>query len=276
MRRVTEGQYALGGLTVFAVWIFLILPLLYYPRQKVPQNNQGTTQSEQKGNTISDEPPPLVALKLLTTTGRHEISAYCARYPKGDSQDWTHRYICDVKITDAYLAWFNGLLVLVTGGLMIVGFLTIRKMRDTEERQLRAYVFAEIEKSQRSANGVWQFGVVYRNSGQTPAYDFSAWLQADVFDEPAPEEKFVMQPGNEPYSVAPLPPGQAVTSQGTFDVLMAEYGEIRVGRKGFYVFGELTFIDAFRTKRTVRFRFVNNQHVGPGLLLYAPRGNEEV
>ena len=28
--RITEGQYALGGLTVLAVWLFVILPLLHY------------------------------------------------------------------------------------------------------------------------------------------------------------------------------------------------------------------------------------------------------
>jgi hypothetical protein len=276
MRRITEGQYALGALTIFAVWIFVVLPLLYYPRQETPQNERGTAQGEQHGDSIGDEPPPLIALKLLTTAGRHEISAYCAQKPKNQSQDWTHGYICDVKITDAYLAWFNGLLVLVTGGLIGVGVLTIWKMRDTEERQLRAYVFAEIEKAQRNANGAWKFGVIYRNSGQTPAYDFSAWLQADVFNEPAGEENFVLKPGGAPFSVAPLPPGQFVTSEGAFDVLMAEYGEIRAGRKGFYVFGELTFIDAFKTKRRVRFRFVNNLQTGPGRMLYADRGNEEI
>jgi hypothetical protein len=30
MFKITEGQYALGGLTVFAVWLFAILPLANY------------------------------------------------------------------------------------------------------------------------------------------------------------------------------------------------------------------------------------------------------
>ena len=30
MFKITEGQYALGGLTVLAVWLFVILPLLHY------------------------------------------------------------------------------------------------------------------------------------------------------------------------------------------------------------------------------------------------------
>jgi hypothetical protein len=30
MFKITEGQYALGGQTVFAVWLFVILPLLHY------------------------------------------------------------------------------------------------------------------------------------------------------------------------------------------------------------------------------------------------------
>src|SRR5262245_55567689 len=30
MFKITEGQYALGALTVFALWLFVILPLLHY------------------------------------------------------------------------------------------------------------------------------------------------------------------------------------------------------------------------------------------------------
>ena len=30
MFKITEGQYALGGLIVFAVWLFVVLPLLHY------------------------------------------------------------------------------------------------------------------------------------------------------------------------------------------------------------------------------------------------------
>jgi hypothetical protein len=30
MFKISEGQYALGGLTVLAVWLFVVLPLLHY------------------------------------------------------------------------------------------------------------------------------------------------------------------------------------------------------------------------------------------------------
>ena len=31
MPKISEGQFALGGLTGFAIWLFIVLPLLYYP-----------------------------------------------------------------------------------------------------------------------------------------------------------------------------------------------------------------------------------------------------
>jgi hypothetical protein len=286
MPRITEGQYALGTLTVFAVWLFVVLPLLYYPRQEAPQHDQQPAQSQQQPENIGDEPPSLIALKLFTSAGRHEIAAYCAPASKVEKQDWARNYVCDIKITDAYIAFFNCLLVLVTIGLIGVGSVTIWKMRDTEERQLRAYVFAEAKSFQRgiarAGAGIvpptqqWRYEIKFMNSGQTPAYEFTQFTFSDVFDEPVSEADFVPSGPEKPISKAPLPPGHAVNTHGTHPVSAADAGDISAGRKGFYVFGEIRYIDAFKRQRAVTFRFVHNQHAGPNVLMYSDTGNGEI
>jgi hypothetical protein len=278
MPKFLEGRIALGGLAAIFVWTFVVLPILYYPTSKSPHDNQRTTNSQQEPYNVSNEPPALIALKLFTSAGRNEIAKYCGRNTKETPSDWTQNYICDVKITDAYIAFFNGLLVVVTVGLIVVGYLTIRKMRDTEERQLRAYVFADAGPLEKGANNVWRYVINYRNSGQTPAYEFTQYTQAGIFDEPAPENTFAIvlrQLGRN--SKAPLPPNQrdTVSATNTFNVTPAEISDIRAGRKAFYVWGEIQYRDAFKRRRTVRFRFVHDKHCGPTHLIYNELGNEE-
>jgi hypothetical protein len=285
--RITEGQFALGGLAAFSLWLFVILPLLYnYPRQETPQSNRQAAQSEQKADGVGNVPPSFVTLKLFTAAGRNEIAAYCAADTKEQENNWANRYVCDIKITDAYLALFNFLLVIVTGGLIGVGFLTIWKMKDTEERQLRAYVFAEPGNLQQGMGmsagpGIahhvprWRFDVKFSNSGQTPAYAFRQFTVADVLNEPVSEASFLFEP-EEPISRAPLPAGAVVNTTNTFELSAADVVDIRAGRKSFYVFGSVEFTDAFKRQRRVRFRFIHGHHNVPGDLVYAEAGNDEI
>jgi hypothetical protein len=224
---------------------------------------------------------------LLTSAGQDEIAAYCAGQRQGEGKDWARDYICDVKITDTYLALFAFFLVIVTGGLILVGALTIRKMRDTEERQLRAYVFAEPGSLQQgvgftSGPGIvhqnvprWSFEVKFTNSGQTPAYGFTQFTTAATLNEPASENDFIIRP-EAPISRAPLPAAGEVSTTGTLDLTAAEVAAIRAGAMSFYVFGEINYTDAFKRKRKVRFRFIHGRHNRPGDLVYAETGNEEI
>jgi hypothetical protein len=156
---------------------------------------------------------------------------------------------------------------------------TLQTMQNTAERQLRAYVFAEAGPLQRGANGVWRYTIHFRNSGQTPAYDVTQYSKADIFDEPVPEDKFVVDRRMDGVnSRAPLPPNQRdpVNTSNTFNVSAAEFADIKAGRKAFYVWGEINFRDAFKINRTVRFRFLHNKDSGPQHLVYAETGNDEV
>jgi len=297
MPRISDGPFAIGCLFAGFVWIFVVLPFLYYPRQDTPQGDGQAAQSEGQAAHVSRPPPSLVPLKIFTSAGRNEIAAYCASQAEKEKDQWARNYICDIKITDTYLAVFNFLLVVVTGGLIFTSWRTIEKMRDTEERQLRAYVFAEPEAFQNLRQPIPSSGaglqpyrgitgyqrkisyvIVFRNSGQTPAYKFQQFTSVDVFDEPAAEAKFAaVKPQSEaPISRATLAAGATARTTGEVPISEEENVAIRDGLKGFYVYGEIGYVDAFRRPRRARFRLVHRKGVNEQEIVYAEDGNEEI
>lgn len=251
MRKPTDGQLAIGALFAFALWIFVVLPLLYYPRQEAPQNSQGAANRQEQSQGVANQPPAFIPLKLFTAAGRNEIAEYCASAPKAEKQNWTHGYLCDVKITDAYIAVFNGLLVIVTVGLIAVGYFTIRKMRETEERQLRAYVY--VENAYYEVPGA-NCKVTFRakNFGLTPAHRVRLLSIVKVVDwnDGSPTIP-VPTPENEEQWGSMAPNGDFVDSEAeevAFSVLSRG--------KVVYLVGVISYETVFsRTRRTTHFRY---------------------
>ena len=155
------------------------------PPKEGPESQQQniTKQSGADDNRAIAE-PSFLPMKLFTANGQKEIAEYCRSNGEREIKDWSHKYICDIRITDAYIALFTFTLAAVTIGLIIVGFGTIRTMARTERRQLRAYVGIEkielvfranvqqIEGAKKGEIGwIWPdvLLVHYRNFGQTPA-----------------------------------------------------------------------------------------------------------
>jgi hypothetical protein len=251
VRKPTDVQLAIGALIAFALWIFVVLPLLYYPRQKAPQNNQGVANRQQQSKAVGDEPPTFIPLKLFVPAARNEIAEYCASTPKGEEQNWAHGYICDVKITDTYIAAFNGLLVIVTVGLIVVGSLTIRKMRDTEERQLRAYVYVE-NAYYEIAGSTCKITFRAKNFGLTPAHRVRVLsiVKAVDWNNGSPTVP-VPTVENEEQRGSMAPNGDFVDSEAeevTFSVLSRG--------KVVYLAGVISYETVFRrTRKTTHFRY---------------------
>lgn len=274
--------FAASIAAVLAVCIAGELSGSHHPRQNAPESNRQPGQGEQQPDAVSNVPPSFVPLKVFTLAGRKEIAAYCAAQPKKEEQKWAKDYICDIKITDAYLAAFNFLLVIVTGGLIFIGWKTIGKMRDTEERQLRAYVFASPGQLARPVGRIpnappvtrWSFDITFKNSGQTPAYDFHQFTVSEVFAVPTPEGNFDIAPEG-PISNAVLPAGESVTTRGHCDVTGADLAAIQAGQRALYVFGEIRYADAFKRRWLTRFRFMHGRDQGLTDLIFCEAGNGE-
>jgi hypothetical protein len=167
-----------------------------------------------------------------------------------------------------------------TGILALFAFVQVRDNRISNERQLRAYV--SIDRAQISdINLVWPpvAEIKLRNFGQTPAYDL-VHLSGIAFDvDPPPTgafgewppmagTKYIVGPGSESNKIMKIPEGEIATE--------AERQEIIAGTKALYVFGIVTYRDAFGKTRTTHYRLIQGGRVGiRGIhLMGCEEGNE--
>lgn len=133
---------------------------------------------------------------------------------------------------------------------------TVSTMKDTAERQLRAYVsIATIEITDLKAGLTPIAHVVVRNYGQTPAYELtsiqgmSMGVSWDALTPPSPEPIEVTATSLAPSAIveqdisAPRP-------------LVADEREALLdGSKTLWVYGEMRYKDAFKIERFTEFRY---------------------
>jgi hypothetical protein len=126
---------------------------------------------------------------------------------------------------------------------------------DNGRRQLRAYVFPD------QANLVWggtakptAAEIVIKNSGQTPAYRLATTAVISVTDYPLQADlRIPLMPDN--HTVVP-PAGSHTLSVTMAQLLTGDQIEaIQKGTQAIYVFGEISYADAFGECRTTGYRF---------------------
>jgi len=147
-----------------AVLMALVVGLGWLDRSQQPpkavNENQGTTASNY-------EPGALTPFRIFTSDGLKEITKYCNSYPDNEKKKWPQIYHCDLRITDVYIAVFSGLLVIVTGGIVWVGF---QQYRDTRILQ-RAYISVNPSGLDTDTYGHLIGHVAFENVGHLPARD---------------------------------------------------------------------------------------------------------
>jgi hypothetical protein len=151
---------------------------------------------------------------------------------------------------------------------------------DNGRRQLRAYVFPD------QASLVWQGSgkptlseIVIKNSGQTPAYRLSTAAVIGVADYPMQNPMSVpAMSGN--HTVVP-PTGSYTLSVAMEKPLTGEQlSAIQKGKQAIYVFGNISYTDAFDECRMTQYRFYytgSGGDIGSRIgLTYLDEGNTEV
>jgi hypothetical protein len=141
--------------------------------------------------------------------------------------------------------------------------------RDTEKRQLRAYVFLESvhttkindEITSNDPNRGLSATIIFKNFGQTPAYNVWHLSSLKVADFPAPPTVFVHDPEKHPIPMDTLGPQggtQSVVQPSKPDSTSGTEGKqpLRAQTKAIYVFGKIDYEDAFGVKRCTRYRFM--------------------
>jgi hypothetical protein len=163
-------------------------------------------------------------------------------------------------------------------GLFIVGFLgviaafcTFRNVKNSSERQLRAYLTVGVGGAvyQEREKGT-PFGVlpILINTGQTPAYEVKWVIKAAVLPKELPANYALSEVG-EDCGKTTIANSQRVNMHARADGFQPddEVADIKshARDKALYVWGLVRYVDAFRNKRYTRFCH---------RVLWLPEGNE--
>jgi hypothetical protein len=135
---------------------------------------------------------------------------------------------------------------------------TVNQMRDTAEKQLRAYVCLDSAVIKFPQPDIPEAQVHFKNCGQTPAYDVRGWIHTWFGEYPlketlpnAPDDlrkgTETIAPGRILIYVAPKkpplpPPYVAVLGTDTFTL---------------YVYGEILYKDIFGKERRTQYRLIH-------------------
>lgn len=137
--------------------------------------------------------------------------------------------------------------------------------RDSAERQLRAYVQAFAFQLFALVPGERPRGlVVLKNLGATPAYDLQCWIGIYVAPTDSAFDSFPRMKceGLAGFVLAPTAPHILnITCDAEIDT--ATLNHVRSGHWSVFVYGETTYMDAFKHKRHTRFC---TQHNGASAL----------
>jgi hypothetical protein len=143
-----------------------------------------------------------------------------------------------------------------TIGLYIAGERQIAHLKESSERQLRAYIhLGTTEVKDFGGPERPSFTLQYRNLGQTPASNVLSWSRVRVLDTPiAPE---VFEEERAPVRIGDLGPGAKsfLVISGRRPISDEELSGVANGVKALIVFGRIQYEDVFGKKHTTRFRY---------------------
>jgi hypothetical protein len=180
-----------------------------------------------------------------------------------------------LKWTEWLLVAFTAGLFLATCGLWWATRGLVRSAERTAERQLRAYVFARAQPIRK--NGLrWECDIELKNSGQTPAYRVTVDTRGAILPQPPDEAFFVIAETPNTGSIFSMPSDGAYNVMQKAVITEDDVNEIRLGKKAWYVFGEIRYRDAFNRAQNSKFRFCHDKSMIDTTRMFATTaGNEE-
>jgi hypothetical protein len=181
MPKISEGQYALGTLTFIAVWLLVVLPLLYRPAQQAPQvHARQQADSALKGEKNAKGWPQQTAKANEEYGGNHSEQG-----ENEGTEFWPPVFGYRLKVTDTLVTVFTALLFFATLALWLSTRALVRGAEDTAERQLRAYVFLDginLRRFDISDKTQWNIQIAWKNTGGTRTRRFVAKVSHDLLD----------------------------------------------------------------------------------------------
>lgn len=153
---------------------------------------------------------------------------------------------------------------------------SVRIMRETAERQLRAYISGQASSFKYDAtkkNVVVE--VHFKNFGQTPAYNVRCWMGVTVREHPL--GSLLQNPPVElPLAKEVLAPSRhSIITVPTRELSDLEINQFMSGQTVVYAFGEISYSDAFGQHRVTKFRLIGkSEDIEKGMMCPDTDGNE--
>ena len=236
---------ALSGFVLVFVLLVLTASVMResYLRHAEQNNHQQGTGERQ--NSPKGIVPPAPQLK---TGNAADESQQQRNWAEKAWQHWVRRFFVEIRVTDALVALFTGLLVLVGYVQAKRMRQTIRTMDDTAQRQLRAYVSLGTTTSVIADNKC-RCETILKNNGQTPAYSVCDSMEAWVgtFPKPAAVPVLAFGEGDKPTCLAP---SGEITLWDDIDVSDEELAAIRARDKAIWMAAKVTYRDTFGNEWT--------------------------
>jgi len=134
----------------------------------------------------------------------------------------------------------------------VLTFCLLLTSRDTEQRQLRAYMGIEfgavlLDSPMGGAVTAW---LRFKNYGATPAYKLTAWHKFDGL--PTNESPFPQRGTSENQTV--LGPSATINMDSTLKINPDELQAVKNKNLSFFVWGRIEYIDAFKNSRYFDFK----------------------
>ena len=140
-----------------------------------------------------------------------------------------------------------------TAAAAVAAWVAVRTMKETAERQLRAYVFVRNTKIMNlGGTGDITIGYEIKNYGQTPAYRVTCVSDAFIADYPFTGR--IALGSIVPVPISDLGPGAYMTRTQSLNPPTEEtLNAIRARTKAIYLQGRITFVDSFGADRSLEF-----------------------
>jgi hypothetical protein len=234
-------------------------------KQTSPSAAQSNSQAQAKGNTDQQKAPsdqrgtesaPLV-VKIVGTEPQAQRAADTDRNGnKDNSADWS---MVGASVAIAIIAVLQ-LFAFVAQAWWLRQ--TVAIMKDTAQRQLRAYVSDVEGEAAFSGDGTFiNVDIVFRNSGQTPAYD------VEIRCDPPVLGRTDARPFDQASRFAPVQTIIAPDSKFVIRRILSidndanAIQQIQNSERAIFIWGSVNYRDAFAKRRHFVFRCIA---LGPG------------
>jgi hypothetical protein len=234
---------------------------------------------------------PNANITITTPPNAQKHSAYCCK-----ATEKAYQYFDNIK---CFLRDPSRVLAFLTACLVLVGIGALCLQRDTETRQLRAYISVTTATllviAVGDANWV-KVHLVTKNFGQTPAYDYADWAcyavrpLSDEIKFGGPKEKLLRpQFGMKKLPTSIIGPSDVRHKNFAGDcdrvktpddkpiaLTTLQIDDINAGASIIYLYGESTYKDAFGFSRYTRYRMFGARDAGlsEGKTVDAVEGND--